>query len=643
METEFTEIPAHHRISTRIVAASFAALVVVLTMVGGTLWLSWQLEGGAAAINDAGSLRMRSYKLALSLDSPLPAGSATAREDIRQISATLDGLQRGDPARPLFLPGAPEIHAQYRSVAATWRQRLLPFAEATLAGDSDARHAYRQAVDGFVAETNRLVSLVEQDNAHKTTLLRLSQAVLIAVSTVGTVAMIFLLYLWIIRPVVGLRGGIQQMAARRFDVRLPVETRDEFGDLAAGFNRMATELAGLYRDLEARVQEKTAQLAAQNRELSALYDITAFLSIPASTEALCRGFLTRLMPLFAADGCSVRIVDPEGDNLRLVVSAGLPERLTNEEQCMNAHECLCGQAIREGALEIRDFRNLPRSRTYGCEEAGFQGISIFPVASPQSTLGTFALHFREPPVLQPAEKLLLETLGQHLGLALENIQLGAKERQLAILEERNLVAQGLHDSIAQSLNFLNLQVQMLDGAMARGSLTDAGQVIPLLRAGVEESYNDIRELLANFRARLETGSLEDSLRQALDKFSQQTGIGTRLESDGSGAPLAPEQQLQVLFIVQEALSNIRKHAQAGNVSLRIDNRQDYALDIADDGCGFDPALPEARGEKHVGLAIMHERAARLSGRLTIDSTPGKGTRIQLRVPRIKPGESQGAT
>ncbi|MBS1157261.1 MAG: domain protein 9 [Proteobacteria bacterium] len=641
MNAEFPEIPAHQRISTRIVAASVIALAVVLTMVGGTLWLSWQLEGGAAAINDAGSLRMRSYKLALALDAIAQSGPATAREDLRLLDATLEGLRRGDPSRPLLLPEKAEIRAQHQTVTAIWQQQMRPFAQATLAGDLGAIRAYRQAADAFVAEINRLVFLIEHDNARKTTLLRLSQGVLIAISTVGTVAMIYLLYLWIIRPVLRLRSGIQRMAAREFDVRLPVETQDEFGVLTEGFNGMAAELASLYRGLEARVHEKTALLAAQNRELSALYDITAFLSIPASTEKLCQGFLSRLVQLFGAEGCSVRIIDPDGENIRLVVSEGLPSRLVNEEQCLKAHECLCGQAIREGVVEIRDFRHLPHPQVFRCEEAGFCGISIFPVASPQSTLGTFALHFRHDHTLQPAEKQLLETLGQHLGLALENIQLSAKERQLAILEERNLVAQGLHDSIAQSLNFLNLQVQMLENALSKGSLPDARQIVPLLHAGVEESYNDVRELLLNFRSRLETGQLEESLQHTLNKFNTQTGIQTRMSCTGNGAPLSPEQQLQVLFIVQEALSNIRKHAQASAVVLQIDNRQDYTLDIRDDGQGFDPALLTLQNEKHVGLAIMQERAARLAARLSVDSAPGEGTRISLIVPRKSPDETRG--
>lgn len=635
MDAEFPDIPAHQRLSTRIVAASLIALAVVLTMVGGTLWLSWQLEGGAAAINDAGSLRMRTYKLALALESIPSSGPATALEDMRKMDVTLQELQRGDPARPLFLPNDNVIRSQHQQVMSNW-QHLHVHAQSALSGNRAASGLFRQQADGFVAEINDLVLLIERDNARKTAWLRFSQATLIAIAIAGTVAMIFLLYLWIIRPVLRLRNGIERMAAREFDVRLPVETRDEFGVLTEGFNTMAAELSSLYHGLEARVHEKTARLAAQNRELSALYEMTAFLSIPATAEKLCQGFLTRLMQWFDTGGCSVRVADPGTEQIRVVVSSGLPSELVQSEQCMKAHECLCGQAMKDGVMEIRDFRHLPAGEVMRCAAAGFRGISVFPVAAPQGALGTFALHFKQERILSPTEVQLLETLGQHLGLALENIQLGAKERQLAILEERNLVAQGLHDSIAQSLNFLNLQVQMLESALDRENLASARQIVPLLHAGVEESYNDVRELLLNFRSKLESGQLEQTLQQTLARFKQQTGIETRLQQTGNGTPLLPEQQLQVLFIAQEALSNIRKHAQASAVSVQIDNDTDYRLEIADNGRGFDLDRLDKQNERHVGLSIMQERAARLNGRLSIESQPGAGTRIRLHIARIKP-------
>ena len=205
----------------------------------------------------------------------------------------------------------------------------------------------------------------------------------------------------------------------------------------------------------------------------------------------------------------------------------------------------------------------------------------------------------------------------------------AKSRELAIAEERNLVAQGLHDSIAQGLNFLKLQVQMLGDSIRRDARDETMEGLALIEAGLKESYDDVRELLTNFRIKLGDGDLADALKIAADRFSKQTQTPVNLVIRDTGPPLPAEQQLQVLFIVQEALSNIRKHAQATHIEIKLHNDQDFSIDIQDDGKGFAQANPQHHSEQQVGLNIMRERAARLGASLSIDSTVGRGTRITL--------------
>jgi two-component system nitrate/nitrite sensor histidine kinase NarX len=191
----------------------------------------------------------------------------------------------------------------------------------------------------------------------------------------------------------------------------------------------------------------------------------------------------------------------------------------------------------------------------------------------------------------------------------------------------------LHDSIAQGLNFLNLQVQMLEDSQKRGQMTEVEDIIPLLRAGVQESYEDVRELLLNFRTRLQESDFEAEVQNVLKRFERQTAIQANLEVSGQGAPLGPEQQLQVLFILQEALSNIRKHAQADQVLVSILNERDFTLRVEDNGRGFSAAELAEKGDSHVGLRIMQERAAQMSANLDIQSASGEGTRVILNLMR----------
>lgn len=226
--------------------------------------------------------------------------------------------------------------------------------------DPQAVARYLLQLRTFVTGADDLVGLIERENARKTAWLRTSQMALAAMACIGTAAIVYLLFLWIVVPVQRLQDGLARIEAREFDARLPVETQDEFGHLAAGFNRMAAELQTLYRDLAGRVEAKTAELAAQNRELTALYEMAAFVNQPNDVDALCRGFLARLMRQFDADGAAVRLFTEDGQ-VRLIGSEGLPAALLQDESCFAADACACAQR--------------------SCQRAGFASVAAFSIVS----------------------------------------------------------------------------------------------------------------------------------------------------------------------------------------------------------------------------------------------------------------------
>jgi len=140
----------------------------------------------------------------------------------------------------------------------------------------------------------------------------------------------------------------------------------------------------------------------------------------------------------------------------------------------------------------------------------------------------------------------------------------------------------------------------------------------------------VRELLQNFRTKITQKNINEAIETLAQRLAEQTHIQVTTEWHGNGAVLTPSQQLQFIFILQESLSNIRKHAQAQNVTIRIDNQQDYTLTIIDDGIGFNPQ--ETRTRDHIGLNIMQERAQRINATLTIQSQQNH-TQIQLTLPK----------
>ncbi len=613
--------------------------LVALIAIGSTLNVSWWLEGSAAAINDAGSERMRSYHIAFLLAQHVEHPTIELRHDIEAkvtvFEKVLNDLDHGDPQRPLALPKEQKVRAQMDKLDSAWQRNIKPRIQRILDARQQATQQqlildYRPAVEAFVNSVDELVVMAEQSNAHATTLLRGFQVGLVFLALVGTLLLMSLFSLLVMGPVNRLREGIQRMARADFAVRLDFTSQDEFGELADGFNQMAGELQDIYATLEQRVKDKSLSLELKNRELAALYDVAAFLNSSTATEPLCGVVLDKLSTLIGAVHGVVRLVDAEGKPLQMIATRGVPKSFIEEESCLSAGDCLCGSVARDGISVSSDFKLPLIPRLHTCQKAGFQAMVAVPIRSKQRVMGMLNLFFASKRILPSAEIRLLESVGLHLGVAIENQHLVAREKEMAVSEERNLLAQELHDSIAQSLAFLNIQVQLLRDNLQQGQTMTALQSLEQIREGVQECYDDVRELLVHFRIRVGTADLGSAVKSALEKFEGQTGIKAVFVQHGLVRDISPEHVLQAMHIVQESLSNIRKHAKAGRVDVELSCNGQCVLFIADDGIGFDRTLDP--GDTHVGLRIMRERAHRIGAKLALESKTGQGTRLRLYLP-----------
>lgn len=625
------------RLSGKLFWMAIAYLAVALTAIGFTLYESWKLEGGAAVINDMGSERMRSYRIAYLLAEGLRNPSSDAREqmhaEMRRFEEVLAGMKSGDPVRPLVLPRDPEIISELRAMERHWADTVKPLIGHASAGGAERLTELRAEIEFFVSRIDALVRLIEDNNARNIAILRYMQLGLIALALVGAITLIYLMFLFVVRPVASLSEGIQRMTAGEFGARLVVETRDEFGDLAEGFNRMASRLQDLYANLEERVADKTRDLEARNRELGALYEVARLLNEPVGTEELCREFLRRLMALHGASGGAVRLFDAQTKQLHLYAHEGLTPAFASEERCIDMGDCLCGAAAQTGRGAVDCLDDHPRDVAADCRLAGYRTVGIFPIRVKRELQGVFNLYFKVPYSISAGDRQLLEALGQHLGVAIENQRLVSRDRELAVFEERSLLARELHDSIAQSLAFLNIQVQMLEDSLLRDARGEVDEVLGRIREGVQESYDDVRELLTHFRVRVRhEEDIGVALEQMLVRFGAQSGLQTEFSDAGTGVPLPAESQLQVLHILQEALSNVRKHSGASRVGLSLHRDASYRFAVTDDGRGFDAASAGDAGNTHIGLRIMRERAERIGAVVAVRSAPGAGTTVTLELP-----------
>lgn len=638
------------KLSRKIIGMLGVFFLVAMAAISLTLLISWQLEGVAAAINDAGSQRMRTYRMghlmARGQESRGTEGTVvqTLNQEMEHFDRVLRDLQLGDPERPLSPPRNVEVNQRLRVVEATWRTTVRPLVAAYLAGlpadNVRVVDRFDRELEPFVSAINELVLAMERSYTDDTNLLRTLQAALVVLAIFGTAILISFFRRLVIQPVGVLHAGMQRMIGNDRAVRLPVASDDELGGLAHGFNQMAEHLQQVYSTLEERVEAETHRLAQRNHELGILYAATAFLSEPAPLEALCNGFLDQIKSALGADAGAVRLYAPSSDKLYLMASQGLSDAFIAHETEMNCGDCLCGEVLQSAMPVAFDTAHPPvgmKLRT--CVREGFATATAFSILCDKQRVGVYNLYFRRPQALSEQEIHLLETLGHHLGVAIENQRLKSREKELAVSEERNLLAQELHDSIAQGLAFLNIQVQLLQDSLRKGKTDEAMQTAGQLREGVQESYDDVRELLVHFRTRVHQSDLDSAIVAALEKFEGQTGIATEFERVGRGAPMMPTDEIQVMHIVQESLSNIRKHARAREVRVSVQRDPGACrVIIRDDGVGFDPQNdPNCQSDRHVGLQIMRERAHRIGGECQITSQPGQGTCVTLSLPKENRG------
>ncbi|MBI3042779.1 MAG: GAF domain-containing protein [Betaproteobacteria bacterium] len=379
-----------------------------------------------------------------------------------------------------------------------------------------------------------------------------------------------------------------------------------------------------------RAQTQAVRLARKTQSLDILYAIATGLSQPGSLEQLLDGFLDTFIELVDARAASVRLATGDG-HTRLVAGRGLAPEVAERDRLMPAGGCPCGWAASEGGLRIQRG-TAPCAALIGRPmlEPDCTEFVAVPVQYQDRILGVYNL-FLDRPLAAMGEDMpdLLISVGRHLGLAIEKARLESDARRLAIMEERNIIGNELHDSLAQSLIGMRLQLKMLSESLSREDLGAARYEAKALQRAMTQANADLRDLLTNYRLKIDESGLVQTLATLVKRFRRETGIAVFFQNECQALALTPAQEIQVFYIVQEALTNIRKHSGARNVRIMLNNEGDlYTVLIEDDGLGMAGAADGMRGE-HAGLAIMRERTERLPGQFVIESEPGEGTRIVL--------------
>jgi signal transduction histidine kinase len=381
-----------------------------------------------------------------------------------------------------------------------------------------------------------------------------------------------------------------------------------------------------------QMQEK---LERQNRELLALHEAGLDIHANLSTDEVLQRVVDQARSLVGARYGALSVIDQEGK-----IEAFLTSGLTAEERAAigpppTGHGLL-GISLHEAQhLRLADISRDPRAHGFPAHHPPMKSLLAVPILCKGPFRGNLYLtekiggsEFTE------GDEETLARLATKAAIAIDNAYLHQRLRVLAVAEERLRIAHEMHDGMAQVLAYVNTKAQAVQTYLRAGKTAEADSQLEQLAQAAREVYADAREGILGLRtASGPDATLATALRTFLDHWQDQSAVEVEFEAD-DGLRLDPAVELQLMRIVQEALTNVRKHARARRARVELHSGPaSVAVAIEDDGVGFDPGGERPGGVlPRFGLTTMRERAESVGGVLEIDTAPGSGTRIRVAIP-----------
>ena len=368
---------------------------------------------------------------------------------------------------------------------------------------------------------------------------------------------------------------------------------------------------------------ETSSFGWSSPSLALLYRITSSLSSANEEKDILHDFLVLLKQHFNAKAGSIQLINDDG-LMDLISYFGITEDQANSIQ----HAPIDGHLFSFETDVIDEIQI--RKNELAIDTLPPKQLCI-PVRFKIRTLGVINLFVENEIEITEELAYLLLSLGAHLGEFFERANIEQKNRRQLIKDERNIIANELHDSLAQTLASLRFQVRILDQSLQPVGDFMAFKTIESVEHGLDEATTDLRELIAHCRVPIEEQGLIPAVKRAVEKFRKDTGIHILLQSNEDVLLLPSNMELNAYRIVQEALTNIKKHANAYIVRVLVncDTDGNIHILIENDGRGFDQRKIHSSEGEHLGLTIMKERAKHLGGELKIESEPDEGTRVEL--------------
>lgn len=597
-------------------------LLVVSSVVVTFLAIQTQRDD-ATVINLAGRQRMLTQKMTW-LALAQPASNELTRA-VELFDHTLYALRDGgltfdsnDHAVTLPAPPDAELRAQLGDAVTTWGA----FRAHLQSGDA---LALQNESPRILAQLDSIVSEFELRAQAKIARLQLTQFIFL----ISAIVLLALGYLVtrrrIVYPLMTLNLAAQRIANGQLTDPVPAMNKDELGELGQAFETMRTEIAAAREELEMRVAQRT-------RELTSAFELSQEIVAQRDLDHLLQSVTDRARALTQSQAASLCLLDENRAELTLVAQSGNGKSPAGLRQSMQ-HD-LVRRVVMEGETVIMQT---------ACSQCGFllahapgQCVAA-PLSAGSESLGALCAVREIGKPFDADETRALTLLANSAAIAIANARLITAEQKqaahAATLVERERLAAELHDNLAQTLSFLNLKTDRVKETVAAHDPDHIGADLERMKEAIGVAYQQVRTALVGLgEPLLATDDFAQKLTTHLSDFHEATSLKVELiAADPSAFALPPLMQTQAMHIVRESLTNIRRHARAQHVVVRVEHINDHArFTIEDDGCGFDPQAIVS--DAHLGLTIMRARAERSGGTLKVESAKNHGTKVVVMFP-----------
>lgn len=605
-------------------------LVLTFFSMSNAIYVAETIRGQAGAINESGKLRMRSYRIANNLmpdywDSLEHWQDTTAlivefeqHLTSQRLTAVLT-KDENSPQRMAYEGIKEQWYSEIRPLFDLYLEGIVPpSASITEGAIIDIRNRYLLHVEDFVENIDELVMMLEEDMELKIQQLHRYQFIALSLTLILVVAALLLIWRYLVLPLKQLLIAAERTAKADFSFHITHTGDYELGRLGQAFNAMSHELSSLCKNLEQRVQDKTKVLERSNQSLEFLYQTAKVLNTGSSSQESFQQILKDLQQLTGLEHSAICLNTGDIANAAMIASTCPSDDFVG----LHCKKIDCNACL---SKEMLHFDSDPAQQTK-------QTVISVGIRAQSQQYGVLLLQIGENAQLQSWQKQLIESVAQQMGAAIKKSRIEVELNKMALMEERSIIARELHDSLAQSLTFMKIQVSRLYAAsqQTNRSSKDTGTtslILDELRSGLNAAYKELRQLLNTFRLKPETDNFSQSLAEIVNDVSQQAEVNITVNNRLSFCDFTANEEINLLQIIREALANVIQHAKAAHalVTLNYQSNQ-ISVCIEDDGIGI-PVNPERAN--HYGLVSIRERSQELGGTLEICNAPAGGTRITL--------------